>query len=130
MMDCSQREQCYREGRELFHAQRYFDCHEVWEDLWRQSRGAQKQLLQGLIQAAVGCHHWQHGNPVGARRVWTRSLLNLRAAAPLLGLESALANLRFCLETCLRLADTEALLLPRLDLEELPPNRECGTAGD
>lgn len=129
-MNPGQREQCYREGRELFHAQRYFDCHEVWEDLWRQSRGAQKQLLQGLIQAAVGCHHWQHGNPVGARRVWTRSLLNLRAAAPILGLDAVLAGLQSCLERCLRLADTEDLYVPWLDLEALPPNRDCGTAED
>lgn len=119
-MGRAERERCFREGRDLFHARRYFDCHEVWEDLWRQSTGPRRQLLQGLIQAAVGCHHWQHGNPVGARRVWSRSLLNLRAAAPLLALEASVNDLQDCLEACLRLPEGDALPPLRLNLEALP----------
>lgn len=125
-MDAAERQRCFREGRELFHARRYFDCHEVWEDLWRQSAGPEKQLLQGLIQAAVGGHHWQRGNAVGARRVWERSLRNLRAAAPLLGLDAAVHDLQTGLETCLQLA--EGAEMPRLHvvLETLTSEAESG----
>lgn len=122
-MDLAERERCFRKGRELLHARAYFDCHEIWEDLWRQSAGPEKQLLQGLIQAAVGAHHWQHGNPVGARRVWTRSRLNLRTAAPLLSLVDVLAALQSALEMCLELKDGEEMPPLSLALDQWPPAR-------
>src|SRR5262249_10939110 len=51
----------------FFNAGKYFEAHEVWEDLWRPTEnGPLKDCYQGLIQAAVALHHLQQGNEVGA----------------------------------------------------------------
>ena len=57
----------YLEGIEHFNAGRYFDAHEVWEEIWLKSSGDTKLFYQMLIQAAVGLHHYERGNARGAR---------------------------------------------------------------
>lgn len=57
----------YMEGIEHFNAGRYFDAHEVWEEIWLRSSGETKLFYQMLIQAAVGLHHYERGNTRGAR---------------------------------------------------------------
>lgn len=62
----------------FFNAGRYFDAHEAWEDLWRESGGPLRLFYQGLIQAAVGMHHLGEGNLNGAGAQLTKSLDKLR----------------------------------------------------
>ncbi|MEK6284897.1 MAG: DUF309 domain-containing protein [Acidobacteriota bacterium] len=57
----------YLRGIEHFNAGRYFDAHEVWEEIWLHSSGDTKVFYQMLIQAAVGLHHYERGNARGAR---------------------------------------------------------------
>ncbi|HZU21535.1 MAG TPA: DUF309 domain-containing protein [Terriglobales bacterium] len=64
-------------GLDLFNAGRYFDAHEVWEDLWRETDGPDKLLVQGLVQSAVALHHASTGNYVGARSVMERAITNI-----------------------------------------------------
>jgi pSer/pThr/pTyr-binding forkhead associated (FHA) protein len=61
----------YLEGIEHFNAGRYFDAHEVWEEIWLRSTGDTKMFYQMLIQAAVGLHHYERGNARGARGMYT-----------------------------------------------------------
>ena len=67
----------YREGIELFNRGEYYDCHEVLEDVWREAPVPEKKFLQGLIQVAVGLHHYSTGNIVGARSLTARGHANL-----------------------------------------------------
>jgi len=67
----------YTRGIELFNEQHFYDAHEVWEDVWRESTGDEKKFLQGLIQAAVALHHHSTGNIVGACSLLERSRKNL-----------------------------------------------------
>jgi len=53
-------------GLRVFNAGLFFEYHELLEDHWREAEGDPKRFLQGLIQVAVGLHHWQHGNYNGA----------------------------------------------------------------
>jgi predicted metal-dependent hydrolase len=69
----------YREGIRLFNARKFYDAHEVWEDVWRESHGLEKRFLQGLIQAAVAFHHYSTGNVVGAYSLLERAHKNLAA---------------------------------------------------
>ena len=69
--------EAYRRGLELFNSGAFFDAHEAWEDVWRQSEGLDKQFLQGLIQVAVAFHHYSTGNVEGARSVLERAGRNL-----------------------------------------------------
>jgi hypothetical protein len=57
----------YLQGIEDFNAGRYFDAHEIWEEIWLRSSGETKLFYQMLIQAAVGLHHYERGNARGAR---------------------------------------------------------------
>lgn len=64
-------------GIVLFNEKRYFEAHEVWEDLWRGAHGEIRAYYQGLVQVAVGLHHMSHGNLSGGRRVLERGLQKL-----------------------------------------------------
>jgi predicted metal-dependent hydrolase len=67
----------YQKGIQHFNAREFYDAHEVWEDVWRESHGMEKRFLQGLIQAAVALHHHSTGNVVGACSLLKRARRNL-----------------------------------------------------
>ena len=69
----------YHRGIRHFNAREFYDAHEVWEDVWRESHGLEKRFLQGLIQAAVAFHHHSTGNVAGARSLMERAHKNLAA---------------------------------------------------
>ena len=69
----------YHRGIRHFNAREFYDAHEVWEDVWRESHGLEKRFLQGLIQAAVAFHHHSTGNLVGAYSLMERAHKNLAA---------------------------------------------------
>ncbi len=69
----------YQVGIRHFNAREFYDAHEVWEDVWRESHGMEKRFLQGLIQAAVALHHHSTGNVVGACSLMARAHKNLAA---------------------------------------------------
>jgi predicted metal-dependent hydrolase len=69
----------YRHGLELFNRGEFFEAHEVLEDVWRAAPAAEKKFLQGLIQVAVGLHHYSRGNMVGSRSLLQRAHKNLSA---------------------------------------------------
>ena len=69
----------YRRGIQLFNERNFFDAHEAWEDVWRETNGREKKFLQGLIQVAVAFHHHSTGNVVGACSLFERARKNLIA---------------------------------------------------
>lgn len=69
----------YHRGIRHFNAREFYDAHEVWEDVWRESHGLEKRFLQGLIQASVAFHHHSTGNSVGAYSLMERAHKNLAA---------------------------------------------------
>lgn len=67
----------FREGLALFNQGRFFDCHEAWEVVWKQAEGAERLLVQGLIQVAVALLHVERGNLRGARSVYAKACAKL-----------------------------------------------------
>ncbi|QHT64012.1 DUF309 domain-containing protein [Paenibacillus lycopersici] len=56
----------------LFNTDRdYFECHEVMEELWLEE--GRNLLYQGLLQAAVGLHHWRNENFSGAVKLFKQA---------------------------------------------------------
>lgn len=51
----------------LFDTGLYFEMHEQLEPYWTRAVGEEREVLQGLIQAAVGLQHLANGNLDGAR---------------------------------------------------------------
>jgi predicted metal-dependent hydrolase len=72
------------EGARRFDQGRWFEAHEVWEDVWLAERGAVRQLLQGLIQVAAGFHKGLvQGRPTGMVRLLGAGLSRLATSGDL-----------------------------------------------
>jgi uncharacterized protein len=72
-MDANQYDPRYLAGIVLFNRGDFFEAHEVWEALWMDTCGPNKQFYQGLIQAAVGLCHFCNGNLRGATKLYHSS---------------------------------------------------------
>ena len=70
-------EEWWEEGVQLFNEEKYFECHEAWEEIWKLSSGEEKTFLQGMIQAAVAILHSKRGNPDGASSLLEKSRVKL-----------------------------------------------------
>lgn len=55
----------------FFNRGEYYLCHEYGESLWLDS--GRKEVLKGLIQAAVCLYHLQGGNVKGGLSMWLRA---------------------------------------------------------
>ena len=98
----------YLAGIELFNQGEFYDSHDVWEDLWTEYRGPDRQFYQGLIQSAVALYHLSRGNLRGARRMYYSSRSYLAPYPPgHHGID--LARLLIEMEVCFR---------PYIDLPE------------
>jgi predicted metal-dependent hydrolase len=64
-------ERFYR-GLEDFNKQRFFEAHEVLEDLWHEYRDVDRTFIQGLIQIAAAFYHLQSQNFRGAISQFTK----------------------------------------------------------
>ena len=104
----------WSEGIDLFNAGRFFDCHEVWEEVWKRSSGAEKLFYQGMIQAAVAILHAERGNPRGARSTWDKARAKLeRLPAEHMGI--ALGELRAAVDAFVKAANEGgSALLPTI----------------
>ncbi len=99
-------------GLVAFESADYFKAHEFWEDFWRlmPAEDPLKPWLQGLIQLAVGLHHWQKGNLRGAKNVLDKAIKNLSSVS---FSQESLIQLSFRPESSL-----EATLCPQKVLEQ------------
>lgn len=65
------------EGLRLFNSQKYFETHEVLEEVWLKTVGEKKIFLHGLIQIAAAFHHHTKGNPIGFHSLLEKGLRKL-----------------------------------------------------
>ncbi len=86
----------YLWGVDLYNAGFFWEAHEVWEALWRDSARdpRQREFLQGLIQCAAACLKSTAGHPEACRRLAGRALARLQelaadGATPYMGLDVA-----------------------------------------
>jgi predicted metal-dependent hydrolase len=75
-------QEAFRHGLDEFNTERFFEAHEVWEEVWLASFGAEKRFLQGIIQIAAAFHHYQRGNRLGACSLLEAGLRRLRDLPP------------------------------------------------
>lgn len=58
----------------LFNEKHFFDAHEMLEDEWIETEGADKDFYKGLIQCAVAFVHLERGNFRGAKKLYKTSV--------------------------------------------------------
>ncbi|MDP9021191.1 MAG: DUF309 domain-containing protein [Actinomycetota bacterium] len=59
-------EEALAKAVELWNQERFFEAHEVLEDVWNAAPDGDRLFWQGVIQVAVGCCHHQRGNVPGS----------------------------------------------------------------
>ncbi|GAA4812741.1 DUF309 domain-containing protein [Tomitella cavernea] len=115
-------------GQDLLDRHRPFHAHDVFEDHWKQTTGADRPLWRGLAQLAVGITHAARGNPAGAAAVLDRAAVTIApfAATPPYGID--VPGIRaWCAGWSTRLDRTGT---PPRPLWIEPPRLRSDTAGD
>ena len=69
----------YRWGIDLYNNGYYWEAHEAWESLWRQTSSLDRDFLQGLIQCAGAALKLAMGEP--GQRLANKGLGRLRRVA-------------------------------------------------
>jgi len=67
---------------ECFNCQRFYEAHDVLEDLWLETRGPLNLFYKGLIQAAGAFVHLRKSKLNPAARLFRLALKNLHPYAP------------------------------------------------
>jgi predicted metal-dependent hydrolase len=116
-MNSHEKNRLYQGGLEAFNSGRFFDAHELWEDVWRETPEPDKRFLQGLIQVAAAFHHCSRGNTLGTRKLLHAGLLKLDAFPAThggLAIESLRAAVRDWLDAIARGEATAGMAPPRI----------------
>lgn len=63
-----------------FNEERYWKCHEILENVWKQSEGEEKSLLNGIILVAAGFVHFQKGENETCIGILRRSFNKIKSS--------------------------------------------------
>jgi len=76
-LNSKERDRLYLKGLEAFNSGRFYEAHELWEEVWLETPNPDKKFLQGLIQVAAAFHHFSRANLRGTRNLLRAGLLKL-----------------------------------------------------
>ena len=68
----------FYKGMNLFNREFYYECHDVWEEVWAEAKGKEKVFYQALIMAAVSLYHFGNENLEGALSCYQKALNQFR----------------------------------------------------
>ena len=68
------KEETLEEARGYFNSERYWECHEVLESVWRPAKGEEKGLVQAIILVCAALVHNQRGERGVALGIYRRAL--------------------------------------------------------
>jgi hypothetical protein len=68
------KEEVIEEAKGYFNAERYWECHETLESVWRPAKGEEKNLVQGIILVCAALVHEQRGERDVALGIYRRAL--------------------------------------------------------
>jgi predicted metal-dependent hydrolase len=108
----------FGEAVRLFNAGEWYACHDGFEELWHETHGPCRKVLQGILQIAVAHLHLERGNRRGATVLLGEGLGRLQGAGPVafgLNLELLRQQARARLHALQQDQDPAPLPLPRLD---------------
>ena len=72
-----EKEQAISEGISYFNNERFWECHEILEGVWKNCNGDEKFLVQGLILVAAGLVHYQKDEDSICISIFNRALEKL-----------------------------------------------------
>ena len=65
-------------GMKLFNSCQWYKSHDVFEEIWHETCGPERQLLQGILQVAVAQVHLENSNINGATILYGEALGRLK----------------------------------------------------
>ncbi|MDC0064355.1 DUF309 domain-containing protein [Candidatus Nitrosopelagicus sp.] len=72
-----EKEKAISEGIDYFNNERFWECHEILEGVWKNCDGNEKFLVQGLILVAAGLVHYQKDEDSICISIFNRALEKL-----------------------------------------------------
>lgn len=75
------KEYAIREGIAYFNGERFWECHESFEGVWKGCYEGEKDLVQGIILAAAGLVHYQKNEDAICLSIFGRALKKLARCA-------------------------------------------------
>ena len=68
----------FERGMNLFNSCQWYKSHDVFEEIWHETGGPERQLLQGILQVAVAQVHLENSNINGATILYGEALGRLK----------------------------------------------------
>jgi len=65
-------------GMKLFNSCQWYKSHDVFEEIWHETGGTERQLIQGILQVAVAQVHLENRNLNGATILYGEALGRLK----------------------------------------------------
>ena len=65
-------------GMKLFNSCEWYKSHDVFEEIWHETGGPERQLIQGILQVAVAQVHLENSNSNGATILYGEALGRLK----------------------------------------------------
>ncbi len=65
-------------GMKLFNSCQWYKSHDVFEEIWHETTGDERQLVQGILQVAVAQVHLENNNINGATILYGEALGRLK----------------------------------------------------
>ena len=65
-------------GMNLFNSCKWYKSHDVFEEIWHETGGPERQILQGILQVAVAQVHLENKNINGATILYGEALGRLK----------------------------------------------------
>ena len=75
-----EKEKAISEGVDYFNNERFWECHEILEGVWKNCNGDEKFLVQGLILVAAGLVHYQKDEDSICISIFNRALEKLESS--------------------------------------------------
>ena len=72
-----EKEQAISDGISYFNDERFWECHEILEGVWKNCTGDEKLLVQGLILVAAGLVHYQKDEDEICISIFNRAMTKL-----------------------------------------------------
>ena len=76
-----EKEEALKRARQYFNDERYWECHEVLEGVWKKTHEGEKDLVQGIILVAAALVHYQKNENEICLSIMKRALEKLSTAS-------------------------------------------------
>ena len=68
----------FKIGMQLFNSCQWYKSHDIFEEIWHETGGPERQVLQGILQVAVAQVHLENSNINGATILYGEALGRLK----------------------------------------------------